>query len=334
MKATSQAYLWAQTDLLERSEQQAKRWIRLRSGAHMRTTNFGACATDVFSESDLSTGKECDTESGNDYFMARYYASSMGRFLSPDWSAKIVPVPYAKLTDPQSLNLYAYMLNNPLAGVDPDGHCGFDIGCYVSLALGVANGIQRDGGVGPYLKNVATGILKGTGSAAVNTLKLAASGGDPGKLAASMIEPGPKALQPSNTTQAQASLAAQVLLPAAAGLAAGPVLGAVGEAEAAAGVGTTSLFRAVGPAEADSIESLGSFSVAPNGTEFKGFFFSQSDAESFGAASPKAFGELCKGAPWIIREEALRTDNVQCEADCRRARIPSSHDPRQRSLDL
>jgi RHS repeat-associated protein len=30
------------------------------------------------------TGKERDTESGNDYFGARYYASSMGRFLSPD----------------------------------------------------------------------------------------------------------------------------------------------------------------------------------------------------------------------------------------------------------
>ena len=30
------------------------------------------------------TGKERDAESGNDYFGTRYYASSMGRFLSPD----------------------------------------------------------------------------------------------------------------------------------------------------------------------------------------------------------------------------------------------------------
>jgi RHS repeat-associated protein len=56
----------------------------------------------------LFSGKERDTESGNDYFNARYYASTMGRFLSPDWSAKVEPVPYAKLDDPQSLNLYAY----------------------------------------------------------------------------------------------------------------------------------------------------------------------------------------------------------------------------------
>ena len=30
------------------------------------------------------TGKERDSESGNDYFGARYYGSSMGRFMSPD----------------------------------------------------------------------------------------------------------------------------------------------------------------------------------------------------------------------------------------------------------
>ena len=70
-----------------------------------------------------STGKERDAESGNDYFGARYYASSMGRWLSPDWAAKAEPVPYAKLDDPQTLNLYRYMRNNPLGGVDADGHC-------------------------------------------------------------------------------------------------------------------------------------------------------------------------------------------------------------------
>jgi RHS repeat-associated protein len=69
------------------------------------------------------TGKERDFESGNDYFGARYYGSSMGRFLSPDWSAKVEPVPYAKLDDPQTLNLYAYVGNNPLSSVDADGHC-------------------------------------------------------------------------------------------------------------------------------------------------------------------------------------------------------------------
>jgi hypothetical protein len=44
--------------------------------------------------------------------------------------------------------------------------------------------------------------------------------------------------------------------------------------------------------------------------------------------------QLCKGAPWIIRESALHHESVQNEASCRRARIPSSNDPRQRTLDL
>ncbi len=81
------------------------------------------CASEVRFPPSCSTGKERDTESGNDYFGARYYASSMGRFMSPDWSAKIAPVPYAKLDNPQSLNLYAYAGNNPLRNVDVDGHC-------------------------------------------------------------------------------------------------------------------------------------------------------------------------------------------------------------------
>jgi DNA invertase Pin-like site-specific DNA recombinase len=44
--------------------------------------------------------------------------------------------------------------------------------------------------------------------------------------------------------------------------------------------------------------------------------------------------QLCKGAPWIIQEAALQTEEVQREATCRRARIPSSRDPRQRTLCL
>jgi RHS repeat-associated protein len=70
------------------------------------------------------TGKERDTESGNDYFGARYYSSSMGRWMSPDWASKPEAVPYSDLTNPQSLNLYGYVNNNPLSRADADGHCG------------------------------------------------------------------------------------------------------------------------------------------------------------------------------------------------------------------
>src|SRR5262249_10024968 len=52
------------------------------------------------------SGKEHDQETGNDYFGARFYAPAHGRFLTPDWSATPIPVPYAQLSSPQSLNLY------------------------------------------------------------------------------------------------------------------------------------------------------------------------------------------------------------------------------------
>ena len=61
------------------------------------------------------TGKERDTESGHDYFGARYFGSSMGRFMSPDSFG-------GHLEDPQTLNHYSYVGNNPLSRTDPDGH--------------------------------------------------------------------------------------------------------------------------------------------------------------------------------------------------------------------
>jgi RHS repeat-associated protein len=68
------------------------------------------------------TGKERDSESGLDMFGARYYGSSLGRFMTPDWAAKPVSVPYAHFGNPQSLNLYSYVENNPTTVGDPDGH--------------------------------------------------------------------------------------------------------------------------------------------------------------------------------------------------------------------
>jgi len=72
------------------------------------------------------TGKERDAESGNDYFGARYYSSAMGRFMSPDWNEDPIPLPYAQLDDPQTLNLYAYVNNNPLSHRDQDGHASIE----------------------------------------------------------------------------------------------------------------------------------------------------------------------------------------------------------------
>ena len=68
------------------------------------------------------TGKERDPDMSIDDFGARFYKSSMARFYSPDWSADPEPVPYAKLENPQTLNLYTYVANNPTTLRDPTGH--------------------------------------------------------------------------------------------------------------------------------------------------------------------------------------------------------------------
>lgn len=71
------------------------------------------------------TGKERDSESGDDYFGARYYASTIARFLSPDPSAGY----FADPSNPQSMNLYAYVLNNPPGLIDPNG-LWYQFSCY------------------------------------------------------------------------------------------------------------------------------------------------------------------------------------------------------------
>ncbi|MBN8733917.1 MAG: RHS repeat-associated core domain-containing protein [Acidobacteria bacterium] len=63
------------------------------------------------------TGKERDAETGLDYFGARYMSAAQGRFTSPD------PKLFSTRTigNPQKWNRYAYVLNNPLVFIDPDG---------------------------------------------------------------------------------------------------------------------------------------------------------------------------------------------------------------------
>ena len=126
-------------------------------------TPFGRIFSGNTSDPYLFTGKERDSESGLDYFGARYYASNMGRWMSPDWAASPEAVPHSKLDDPQSLNLYGYVGNNPLNRDDPDGHQHVNRACH-----GCTHHLPSHGGGHRMSDERKIQIIKGTvGVAAV-----------------------------------------------------------------------------------------------------------------------------------------------------------------------
>jgi RHS repeat-associated protein len=84
------------------------------AGTGGRTSGQGYSAADGVRQK--FTQKERDSETGLDYFLARYYSSTQGRFISVD-----PLLASGGAGDPQTWNRYAYALNNPLAYVDPDG---------------------------------------------------------------------------------------------------------------------------------------------------------------------------------------------------------------------
>jgi RHS repeat-associated protein len=114
------------------------------------------------------TGKWRLPESQLDYFGARYYNSTLGRFTSPDYSDDEdgpVSVPFYNPSNPQSLNLYSYTRNNPITGTDPDGHdCVVQSRTSastesVSVSSGTCDGVSvGDGQSKTYVPGTVTGI--------------------------------------------------------------------------------------------------------------------------------------------------------------------------------
>ena len=75
-------------------------------------TTTGGTDTDAYHFAQIDHDYETDTE----HAQFRQYSSAQGRFLSPD--------PYGGSYDPsnpQSFNRYAYVMNNPLSFIDPNG---------------------------------------------------------------------------------------------------------------------------------------------------------------------------------------------------------------------
>ncbi len=118
------------------------------SGATQETFTslpFGDSLSSIGSSPLHFTGKERDSESGNDYFGARFYSSTMGRWLSPDES-----LDGAIMELPQTWNKYSYEYNRPLYGTDPDGRCppciGAIIGGVVEGGFNLGEQLYHNGG--------------------------------------------------------------------------------------------------------------------------------------------------------------------------------------------
>src|SRR5216683_6250012 len=131
------------------------------------------CQIQSASLSNKFTGKERDAESGLDGFGRRHYASSLGRWMSPD----PINLTSARLVNPgNTLNKYVYGANNPLKYIDRDGE---DItifyrppsgakGDYGHILLGVMNQETGQTGFLDYYPKGATNRL-GQGPGAFNT---------------------------------------------------------------------------------------------------------------------------------------------------------------------
>jgi RHS repeat-associated protein len=149
----------------------------------LRTATLGYSANDGLRQQ--FTSKERDIETGLDYFLARYYSSTHGRFTSPDEftggpdelfvvAATSNSTFYADLTNPQSLNKYQYCFNSPLSRVDNDGHDPITIDSPMGRALqgGAIHAgatLMRDG----QLRSQYTAAAKGATSAEREALRAA-----------------------------------------------------------------------------------------------------------------------------------------------------------------
>jgi RHS repeat-associated protein len=101
--------------------------------------SFGklVASTDTNTNPFRYTGKERDSESGLDDFEARYYSSSMGRFMQPD---PLFATPL-HVVNPQRWNMYAYVVNNPTNYIDPDGKDAIAVNFVNEVPLGGHEGV-------------------------------------------------------------------------------------------------------------------------------------------------------------------------------------------------
>ncbi len=95
---------------------------------------FGAVVASSASVSNpLGYSGHFTDETGLVYMNARYYDPKLGRFISPD---SVVP----SMVNPQALNRYAYVYNNPISNTNPTGHVPVVAAIATAVSVGMATG--------------------------------------------------------------------------------------------------------------------------------------------------------------------------------------------------
>jgi RHS repeat-associated protein len=113
-------------------------------------------------------GKELDPETGLYYYGGRYYDPEISRFISPD---PFVQNPF----DPQNLNRYSYVINNPQNYIDPDGYFhqvkkkgGFFRSFFGFFIGAIITALTWGGGAPIMVAAAIGGAVGGTVNAALN----------------------------------------------------------------------------------------------------------------------------------------------------------------------
>ncbi|MGH9390257.1 MAG: RHS repeat-associated core domain-containing protein, partial [Vicinamibacteria bacterium] len=141
--------------------------IAARGGAVIQRFDFGPFGEDLLGAEPVRAvagtfvGKEEDEETGLYDFGSRWYDPELARFITPE---RIVADPF----NPQSLNRYAYALNNPLNLVDPSGDfffllIGVLIAAVASAASAAAGVISAGASFLGSLISAAPGFLQTLG---------------------------------------------------------------------------------------------------------------------------------------------------------------------------
>ncbi|MFC9775343.1 RHS repeat-associated core domain-containing protein [Paenibacillus chitinolyticus] len=100
--------------------------LRSETGTRLNQYTYDIWGNPTVSEENISnpfrySGEYWDSAIKLQYLRARWYDPSMGRFINEDTYE-------GQLDNPLSLNLYTYVMNNPLTHVDPSGHAQQSMG--------------------------------------------------------------------------------------------------------------------------------------------------------------------------------------------------------------